>query len=71
MGSSKPPKSEEELKYERDLKKAEKRREKEEKERIRRQQIEQQMEIKQKENMDEMAVSGSSVFMQINSLFKK
>jgi len=37
VGSSKPPKSEEELMYERDLKKAEKRREKEEKERIRRQ----------------------------------
>jgi hypothetical protein len=41
VGSSKPPKSEEELKYERDLKKAEKLREKlrekEEKERIRRQ----------------------------------
>ena len=44
---------------------------KEEKERVKRQKIEQIMEIKQKEKMDEMAVSGSSVIMQLNSLFKK
>ena len=43
----------------------------EEKERLKRKKIEEIMEIKQKEKMDEMAVSGSSVIMHLNSIFKK
>lgn len=69
VDSSKPPKSQQEIDLEKELKRAEDQRKKDEIERERKQKLKEEQEFQHMEKIQEMQVTGGNVIKQLNSLF--